>query len=219
MKVNKNNFLDNTYRLSYVEFVSGIEVLKAALFFRNNPFMHKKIIQHALDEYRHSSIFRKLSEYSNENKQKSTPTMLIKEGGMDKSIFPLKYDNLDYLCSYLYIGELRAIKFNIDASKQITDFETQKILKQIAEDENGHASGVQSYLVKRPRFKIFFWMTYIKIKFLFNKTRSNFITKLQTKALLFLAKSLFNYTPQSIFNLSDNKIDIQTALKKAKDMV
>lgn len=219
MRVNKNIFLNNTYRLSYVEFVSGIEVSKAAFFFRNNPFMHKKIIHHALDEYRHSRIFRKLSENSNENKQKSTSTMLIKEGGMDKSIFPLKYNNLDYLCSYLYIGELRAIKFNIDASKETTDLETQKILKQIAEDEDGHASGVQSFLVKRPRFKILFWISYIKIKFFLNKSRSNFIIKLQTKALSFLANSLFNFMPQSIFKLSDNKIDTQTALKNSKDMV
>ena len=59
-KKQKDEIELNWFKLSFTEYASGIEVFHAALFFRNDKNLQKKILDHALDEYRHSQYFYNL---------------------------------------------------------------------------------------------------------------------------------------------------------------
>jgi|TARA_B110000003_G_scaffold36231_1_gene33286 rubrerythrin len=215
-----DDLVNNSYRLSYVEFSSGIEVLKTSYYFRGNKSLHKKIIIHALDEYRHSKTFREISKKSKENKKKSTPYMLIKDGGLEKSLLPGSKGDLDKICSYLYIGEIRAIKFNEEATKKTNNKNLKNILLEISNDEEGHAKGIWSYLKKRPKIKIFYLLTLIKLRFFFtNKAKLPILIRLQEKTLRWLSKTLFNKFPESVFKIKEQDLNLKSALKNSRELV
>ena len=52
----------NWQHLGFVEYASGIEVYHASLFFKKDKFIQKRILDHSLDEYRHSNYFYELSK-------------------------------------------------------------------------------------------------------------------------------------------------------------
>ena len=105
-------------RLSNVETASGIEVLYASKLFRDKKFLHKIILKHALDEYRHSSIFRSFAKrFQNNTKHLSSAHALLGDAGLANSPLNPNDTNILNTCCYLYVGEYRAIDFNSQTKK------------------------------------------------------------------------------------------------------
>lgn len=207
-------------RLSTVEMASGIEVIYLAKMFRFNKFLHKKIIKHALDEYRHSSIFYKFhKKYGDNNQTISTPQALIGLAGLGKSPMDREEKNILRACTYVFIGEYRAIEFNNQATSLIKNKEILKSIKEIELDEQQHALGVKKYLDKNPMHKYISYLIRFKIKYLFQKYFTfKLVTKLQGNAGNFLSKFIFKILPNSIFQIKTNESTLKEALSNAKTM-
>jgi len=207
-------------RLSAVEMTSGIEVFYLSKLFRNNDLLHKKIIKHGLDEYRHSSIFYKYNKKFNKNLSTiSSPHILINDAGLDKSPIDRLEKNIFKFCSYVYVGEYRALEFNNQATSIIKDKKILKDINIIENDELGHASGVMKYLEKFPKYKYIFYILIFKIRYFFQRFKNfKIIRKLQNNSGIFMAKIVFKVFPASLFNLKKNPIDLNTSIKNAKDI-
>lgn len=208
-------------RLSNVETASGIEVLYAAKLFRKKSFLHKKILQHALDEYRHSSIFRSYAKrYQKEVKKLSSTQAILGEAGLANSPLNPLDDNILKMCSYLYIGEYRAIDFNKQTKKLIgSDKAILKDLMAIEMDEERHAQGVKKFLETNAFIKYARHLFAFKFRYLAQKiTKAGLVNRLQGSATGFLAKRLFKIIPQSLFSLKRNSITLKEALISSKKM-
>jgi hypothetical protein len=207
-------------RLSVVEMASGIEVIYLSKLFRDNPFLHKKIIKHALDEYRHSSIFYKYSKlYSYNNSNLSSAQSLIGLAGLGSSPVDREEKNIFKSCAYVYVGEYRALEFNNQATRLITNKKIIQDIKVIEDDEMNHASGVMKYLKTFPFYKYFGHILYFKFRYFFQKLKNRkIINNLQGKTGNFLAKNLFNLIPSSLFITKKPITSLELALKDAKSM-
>ena len=201
-------------KLSFVEYASGIEVFHASLFFKDEKNLQKRILDHALDEYRHSSYFYALSKKNGRASKISTPHGLISYGGLLKSPFPADKDKIVSICSYLYVGEIRAISFGKTVQSDIKSREILNIFKIIEKDEINHAKGLKNFLSKNKLLRSKFYILKNKIYF-FLSDRSNFgfPAKLKSKAEQFMIRSIFNLFPESIFQLKDNNDDFNDAFK------
>ena len=90
----------NWQHLGFVEYASGIEVYHASLFFKKDKFIQKRILDHSLDEYRHSNYFYELLAYAF-------------EGNMAGRIqFPKRnaYSKVPYICRKLGVRDERVLK-------------------------------------------------------------------------------------------------------------
>ena len=124
------------FKLSFTEYASGIEVFHAALFFKNDKNSQKRILDHALDEYRHSQYFYNLHKEEGKIEKISSPHALVNYGGLSKSPFPCSKEKLTSICSYLYIGEIRAIEFGKKVKENCKDDNILSIFEIIDKDEN-----------------------------------------------------------------------------------
>ena len=201
-------------KLSFVEYASGIEVFHASLFFKDEKNLQKRILDHALDEYRHSNYFYALSKKNGRASKISTPHGLISYGGLLKSPFPADKDKIVSICSYLYVGEIRAISFGKTVQSDIKSREILNIFKIIEKDEINHAKGLKNFLSKNKLLRSKFYILKNKFYF-FLSDRSNFgfPAKLKSKAEQFMIRSIFNLFPESIFQLKDNNDDFNEAFK------
>ena len=206
----------NWYKLNFVEYASGIEVFQASLYFRNDKSLQKRILDHALDEYRHSKYFYELALKDGDVARISTPHGLINAGGLDKSPF-LKNRNINALCTYLYLGEIRAIRFGELVLKNNDNQKIKDIFKIIDLDEHNHARGLKSYLNKRNKYKIIYYFLFYKLRFLLSDRREvKLYSKLRGKIENYIVKKIFNIFPESIFELADNGKDFHSSYKNRK---
>lgn len=208
-------------RLSNVETASGIEVLYAAKLFSKNRALHKIILKHALDEYRHSSIFRSYAKKYQKNASKmSSIQSLLAHAGLANSPFNPLDKNILKVCCYLYIGEYRAIDFNNQTKKLIKDdAEILNDLAIIEKDEEGHAEGVKRFLKTNHFYKYAIHLLLFKLRYFFQRaTKAKLVNLFQSQASGFLAKHLFRMIPSSLFRIKNEKITLERALVESKRM-
>ena len=204
-------------RLSTVEMASGIEVYYLAKLFRKNKFLHAKILKHALDEYRHSSIFYKYHKKFSKKKTNSSAQGLIAWAGLGNSPIDREEKNIFKFCTYVYIGEYRAIEFNDQATNLIKNKTIISDIKSIEEDELTHAAGVMKFLKKYPFYKYGYYLIIFKLRYFLQRyTNFKLYNKLQNKSGNFLAKFFFKIFPSSLFELEDNFKSLDEALLNAK---
>jgi len=207
------------FKLSQTEYASGIEVYHTSLFFKNDKKKQKFILKHALDEYRHSQYFYNLYKASGKVEKISSPHAIITYGGLNKSPFPSSRKNLINICSYLYIGEIRAIEFVEKVKNQCKDEKIIDIFNIIEKDENNHAAGLNKFLETKNRFLVSIKMKKIKIQFYFSdRKKFKLIARLQKKAEVFFTKLLFKSFPQSIFEIKSDASNFEAVLKNRKRM-
>jgi hypothetical protein len=209
----------NWIRLSYVEMASGIEVYYVSKLFRNSPQLHKNILKHSLDEYRHSGIFRNFAkeDRSIENLDSiPTPNYLIKTAGLGGSKLSLLEKNILKACAYLYVGEYRAIEFNNDCKKIINQEHMIKQIKEIEQDELGHASGVMRFMEKFPFYKYKHYILLYKIRYFFQKIgKRGLVRNLQNKTIRFLASFLLSRLPKSILKFEKKNITLTSSINSS----
>ena len=193
------------FKLSFTEYASGIEVYHAALFFKNDKNSQKRILDHALDEYRHSQYFYSLYKEEGRNEKISSPHALVNFGGLSKSPFPCSKENLTSICSYLYIGEIRAIEFGKKVRENCKDDDILSIFEIIDKDENNHAAGLKKFLDKQNKFSVFTKVKLSAIKFYFSDRKTaKLVSKLQHKAERFFTRLIFKFFPASIFEVNSS---------------
>jgi len=197
-------------RLSAVEMASGIEVIYLSRLFRKDHFLHKKIIKHAIDEYRHSSIFYKYHKvFSKTPELISSAHSLLGAAGLDNSPVDREEKNIFKYCSYVYVGEYRALDFNSQATNLVTDKKIIKDIEDIEKDELNHASGVMKYLKIHPKYKYVPHITLFKIRYFFQRfTNIKIYNKLRGSSSNFLAKRIFKIFPKSLFEIKDTPINL-----------
>jgi rubrerythrin len=227
MGVNKNIKGEIDWaRLSFVEMGSGIEVFYIARLLRNEPLVQKAVLEHALDEYRHSKIFRDLAktnphnfEYNSINKC-STTSGLLDLAGLAKSSMDRCEINLIKWCCYAYVGEYRAIEFNNQCKKIVHDTKIIEILNQVEKDEERHASGVREYLMKYPYRLWVYSLAMFKAKYFYQKIfKFSFIEKLQEKTTGFLAIHTLRRFPSRLCKLRDSAFSLSESLFDKETMV
>tara|TARA_B100001093_G_scaffold237257_1_gene227366 strand:+ start:1226 stop:1891 length:666 start_codon:yes stop_codon:yes gene_type:complete len=216
-KKRKQKLILNWQHLSFVEYASGIEVYHASLFFKNKKETQKRILDHALDEYRHSRYFYNLAKEKGVIEGISSPSGLINIGGLSKSPFPTNKSKEISFCSYLYVGELRAIEFGDIVKENYSNKEILKIFKIIDQDEKKHAKGLMNYLSTKNNIQVKLSVIWHKIKFIFSdKKSSGLISKLRTKTEQFLVKKIFHFFPETIFETKDNNNNFEEAYLNRK---
>ena len=141
----KNSLYKTLVEFGYAEYGSALEMLAAAKK-ADSPRLKVGYINHALDEYRHSKlIFDVLNNEVNKNKDtfksefKFTPQQVVSKGYVDKRNFLVEKLKLKNFVEFVYTNEFLA-KDSFEALiKRIGNADSLKILKQIAEEEEGHA--------------------------------------------------------------------------------
>ena len=210
-------------QMSLVEAASGIEVICVAKMFRDDPNTHKHILMHALDEYRHSSIFQNLSKkyQPNLSSQASTSHGLINVGGLDNSPFPATLLARDDICSYLYVGEKRALSFNSAAKSAANkNMEIVKILNDIELDEISHASGLKKYLDKRSKIKISLLVSKYYIRYFFaDRKKPKFLGKVQQQLERLIVTTLFKVLPRGMVEIKAASNSLEAAIYRRKELI
>jgi hypothetical protein len=142
-------------------------------------------------------------------------------GGLIHSPFPATEQQLDDLCSYLYLGEKRALEFNTAAKNASSDTsEILELLSQIENDEKGHASGLKKYLDKRNKFKIFPLLMKHRLKFFFSDLRKpDFLKSLQEKVESRLLKTIFSFLPEGLIKLRSKPITTAFSIQRKHDLI
>ena len=218
-KKQKDEIELNWFKLSFTEYASGIEVFHAALFFRNDKNLQKKILDHALDEYRHSQYFYNLYKEEGKIEKVSSPHAIVNYGGLSNSPFPCSRDRLTIICSYLYIGEIRAIKFGKKVKENCKDTDVLSIFEIIDKDENNHAAGLKKFLDKQNKFIVFMSIKLSLFKFYFSDRKSSsLITKLQLRAETFFTKLIFKCFPESIFEINSSTNNFESVFNNKNRM-
>lgn len=218
MKKKVNIDLD-WHKLSFTEYASGIEVFHASLFFYKDKNIQKKILLHALDEYRHSDYFYNLFKNQGNPIIVSSAHALVKYGGLTKSPFPSSKEKLVAICSYLYIGELRAIEFGKKVKENCKNDEITSIFNIIEKDEKNHAIGLKKFLEKENKFLVFKSITLVKFKYFFvDKVTFNFVIKVQIRLETFFTRVIFKYFPQSIYEIKSTAKDFESVLSNKNRM-
>jgi len=199
------------FKLSFTEYASGIEVFHAALFFQDDKNSQKRILDHALDEYRHSQYFYNLYKEEGRIEKISSPHALVNYGGLSKSPFPCTKEKLTSICSYLYIGEIRAIEFGKKVKENCKDDNILSIFEIIDKDENNHAAGLKKFLDKQNKFSVFIKVKLSSIKFHFSDRKSaKLLSNLQHKAERFFTKIIFKLFPASIFEVNSSSDNFES---------
>ena len=209
----------NWFNLSFTEYASGIEVFHAALFFKNDKHSQKRTLDHALDEYTHSQYFYSLYKEEGRNEKISSPHALVNFGGLSKSPFPCSKEKLTSICSYLYIGEVRAIEFGKRVRENCKDNKILSIFEIIDIDENNHAAGLKKFLDKQNKFLVFTQVKLSAVKFYFSDRKTaKLVSKLQLKAERFLTKIIFKLFPASIFEINSSSDNFESVFKNKHRM-
>ena len=176
----------------------------ASLFFYNDKKVQKKILDHALDEYRHSKYFHNLFINQRNPLMVSSAHALVNYGGLSKSPFPCSKEKLLAICAYLYVGEIRAIEFGRNEN-------IVSIFNIIEKDEKNHASGLKKFLEKENKFSVFKSINLVRFKYFFaDKITLNLIIKVQIKLETFFTRVIFKYFPQSIFEIKSTAKDFDS---------
>ena len=207
------------FKLSFTEYASGIEVFHAALFFKNDKNSQKRILDHALDEYRHSQYFYNLHKEEGKIEKISSPHALVNYGGLSKSPFPCSKEKLTSICSYLYIGEIRAIEFGKKVKENCKDDNILSIFEIIDKDENNHAAGLKKFLDKQNKFSVFTKVKLSAIKFYFSDRKTaKLVSKLQHKAERFFTRLIFKFFPASIFEVNSSSDNFESVFNNKNRM-
>ena len=207
------------FKLSFTEYASGIEVFHAALFFQDDKNSQKRILDHALDEYRHSQYFYNLYKEEGRIEKISSPHALVNYGGLSKSPFPCTKEKLTSICSYLYIGEIRAIEFGKKVKENCKDDNILSIFEIIDKDENNHAAGLKKFLDKQNKFSVFTKVKLSAIKFYFSDRKTaKLVSKLQHKAERFFTRLIFKFFPASIFEINSSSDNFESVFNNKNRM-
>jgi rubrerythrin len=207
------------FKLCFTEYASGIEVFHAALFFQDDKNSQKRILDHALDEYRHSQYFYNLYKEEGRIEKISSPHALVNYGGLSKSPFPCTKEKLTSICSYLYIGEIRAIEFGKKVKENCKDDNILSIFEIIDKDENNHAAGLKKFLDKQNKFSVFTKVKLSAIKFYFSDRKTaKLISKLQLKAERFFTRLIFKFFPASIFEINSSSDNFESVFNNKNRM-
>ena len=202
----------NWESLSWVEMSSGIEVLYLAKFFRGSQGTHSGILRHALDEYRHGSYFRDFAKRFSGLSKISSNINLTESGGLKNSQFPISANQLVDICSYLKIGEQRALKSNTDLINICVDEDVLIKLKEIQGDEANHERGLDGFLKKYPiRSRIYYIKNRIKF-FLVDFLSLGILTKMKNITDGRIIKMVYAILPEEALDLRANDESLEKSI-------
>ncbi len=143
---------------SYAEFASGIEMLQAAKYV-NDAKLCNGFIHHALDEYRHSGIFKSLSEQVDgcsaeaARKFRFIPRLAGTLGYLDPENFSIEQMELDKFAIFVGTNEEEALR-SFKKRRSELEKHSPKIAKYIdgiIEDEHRHAGYSFAYVKDKPK--------------------------------------------------------------------
>ncbi len=141
----KSNLYSTLVEFAYAEYGSALEMLAAAKK-TDSPRLKVGYINHALDEYRHSKlIFDVLNNEVKRNRDyfnkefRFTPQNVVLKGYVDKRNFLVEKLKLKNFVEFVYANEFLAKDSFDSLIKRIKNTDSLKILKQISEEEKGHA--------------------------------------------------------------------------------
>ena len=207
-------------RLSYVEMASGIEVFYTARLLRSNAYIQKKILEHALDEYRHSNIFRRLWKQTGQESSISTTNGLLRVAGLEQSKIKRNEKGILRWCSYLYVGEFRAIDFNKQATKAITNTGILRLISEIEEDEKNHAKGISRYLARHPRRSYWLFIQRFRLGYFLQRLFKNkLMESLQSKTSGVLIALLLSRLPRQLLELDESSKSLSDSITQAERLV
>jgi len=131
------------HHLALVERGSGIEVLSVAHKFEDGN-LQKKILDHALDEYRHAEYFVEIGRHQKQEAIKAGSAALIFAGGLGV-VSKYSSTSTEDMTLLLEEGEHRAIRA-LDQLLKIHDdpYVVERLVK-IRADEIGHIDGVRRF--------------------------------------------------------------------------
>ena len=142
---NKLNLYNTLVEFAYAEYGSALEMLAAAKK-TESPKLKVGYINHALDEYRHSKlIFEVLNNEVTRNGDffkkefKFVPQNVVSKGYIDKRNFLVEKLKQKNFVEFVYTNEFLAKDSFDSLIKRIKNSESLKILKKIADEEEGHA--------------------------------------------------------------------------------
>ena len=131
------NLLKSIVEFSYAEYGSALEMLAAAKKAKS-PKLKIGYIKHALDEYRHTFLLHKVlsnqvkkGKWKFEREFKFSPQNVLLKGYVDKDGYLVEKLALKKFVEFVYSNEYLA-KSSFDwLTKQITDSESIKTLKEL----------------------------------------------------------------------------------------
>ncbi len=139
------DLLGTLVEFAYAEYGSALEMLAAAKR-AQSPKLKIGYIRHALDEYRHAGlIFKVLSNQvkrgvgSFKKEYKFSPQNVILKGYVDKEGYLIEKFPLKRFVEFVYSNEYLAKESFDYLAKRISDTDSVKTLKNIMQDELGHA--------------------------------------------------------------------------------
>ena len=128
-------------------------------------------------------------------------------------------ERLTSICSYLYIGEIRAIEFGKKVKENCKDDNILSIFEIIDKDENNHAAGLKKFLDKQNKFSVFTKVKLSAIKFYFSDRKTaKLVSKLQLKAERFFTRLIFKFFPASIFEVSSSSDNFESVFNNKNRM-
>ena len=148
---------------SCAEFASGIEVLQAAKYVKDAKLC-KGFIHHSLDEYRHSAIFKSLSERVEQcsaeaaRKYRFSPRLTGTLGYLDQAHLSIEQMELDKFAVFVGTNEEEALRSFMKRRTELEKYSPDigKHLDGIIEDEHRHAGDSFAYVKDMPKRKLQF---------------------------------------------------------------
>ena len=154
-KVKKVDIQNSLHEFSIAEFSSAIEMLYAAKSQANtDPAMAMGFIRHALDEYKHTQLFRNIIDDLNEPDKidkpdtRFAPNMAITMGYIDPNNFLFNKFSLDRFSTFIGVNERSAHRL---FSKIQTRFNEGKILSISEHGCNKFKSSLELILADEER--------------------------------------------------------------------
>mgnify|MGYP001434395579 FL=1 len=149
---NNQDLLGTIVEYAYAEYGSALEMLAAAKRAKS-PKLKIGYIRHALDEYRHAGLlFQVLSNQVQKGvgkfrrEYKFSPQNVIHKGYVDKEGYLIEKFPLKKFVEFVYSNEYLAKESFDYLSKRISDAKSVETLKDIMEDELGHADDSEETL-------------------------------------------------------------------------
>ena len=218
---------------SLAEICSGIEMVQAAKL-SNSASLAVGFIRHAVDEYRHASIFNNISHKISVRHEliglnRYLAINAYNKKYVDRSIFLFEKKSFGRFSIFVYISETYAAKhFNNIVTKDSILNEAEKLLiKSILNDEKNHIKHAYNSTIKfkSSNLLLYFWYTFLERE---NQIRRNIQSKMGwfnnsiNMVILFasvVTLRLLNRSIRGNFTQNRKPLDLNQALSESHEMI
>lgn len=207
----------NWHRLSSVEFASALEVYWIAHCFNSQPEVQRSILEHTLDEYKHSGLFKKMADQTNPlGSHNISIHCLMEWGGVSRENHGIG-EVLKASVGFLN-GERRAETALKALLRRVEDPCQLATLNLILQDEERHISAIERYIKKKNILSVTWIKTWLTFQHLIKRVYlSSTLESLRDKALSFLVRSMLRFPIERFTQLpSTDGITLRESIKDAE---